>query len=68
MGLGPFGDVTLALARENWNVQREPADLRVLLEAARASDDTAAIRMVDDWIATNRIHDVASSTAREAKR
>jgi hypothetical protein len=58
----------LALARENWNVQREPADLRVLLEAAYAVDDTATIRMVDSWMVTNRIHDVAFSTAREAKR
>jgi len=58
----------LALARENWNVQREPADLRVLLEAARAADDTATNRVVDDWMATNRIHDVALSSAREAKQ
>src|SRR5205807_29705 len=55
----------LALARENWNVQREPADLRVLLEAAHAADDTATIRMVDGWMATNRIQDVALSSARE---
>jgi predicted Zn-dependent protease len=27
----------LALARDNWNVQREPADLRILQEAARAA-------------------------------
>ena len=29
----------LALARENWKVQREPADRRVLLEAARAAGE-----------------------------
>jgi uncharacterized protein (TIGR02996 family) len=58
----------LALARENWNVQREPADLRVLLEAAHAADDTATIRMVDGWMATNRIQDVALSSAREGTR
>ena len=29
----------LALARENWNVQREPRDARVLLEAALAASD-----------------------------
>jgi hypothetical protein len=29
----------LALARANWNVQREPADLRVLVEAARAAGE-----------------------------
>jgi hypothetical protein len=32
----------LALARENWKVQREPADTRVLLEAALAANDPAA--------------------------
>ena len=58
----------LALARENWSVQREPADLRVLREAAHAAGDAAMIRMVDNWMATNRLHDVAFSSAREAKR
>ena len=29
----------LALARTNWNVQREPADRRVLVEAARAAGE-----------------------------
>ncbi len=29
----------LALARENWAIQKEPADARVLLEAARATRD-----------------------------
>jgi predicted Zn-dependent protease len=31
----------LALARDNWAVQREPADLRVLADAARALAETA---------------------------
>jgi len=31
----------LALARDNWAVQREPADLRVLTDAARALAETA---------------------------
>jgi hypothetical protein len=29
----------LALARDNWNVQREPADLRILQDAARAAGE-----------------------------
>ena len=49
----------LALARENWSVQREPADLRVLAEAARTVGDTAALKTVDDWIAANRLQDVS---------
>jgi hypothetical protein len=58
----------LALARDNWNVQREPADLRILLEAAHAAGDAATITMVDDWLAAHRIHDAALSKAREGKR
>ena len=58
----------LALARENWNVQREPADLRVLLDSAHAAGDTATIRMVDEWMAANRIADVAFSSAPETTR
>src|SRR5262249_47035262 len=36
----------LQLARENWDVQREPADVRVLLEAARAAGDPRAAEPV----------------------
>src|SRR5437660_3059032 len=58
----------LGLARENWNVQREPADLRVLRQAAHAAGDIAAISIVDNWIAANHTQDAALSTAPEAKR
>lgn len=40
----------LQLAKDNWNVQREPADLRVLAEAAAATGDAAARRTVRQWI------------------
>ena len=40
----------LKLARENWSIQREPADVRILLEAARAVHDTATIAEVSDWV------------------
>ncbi len=49
----------LALAKANWNVQREPADLRILAAAARASGDGEARRMVMDWVASTRLEDVA---------
>jgi len=43
----------LQLARANWRVQKEPADARILLEAARAAHDVrevAALRtQVQDW-------------------
>ena len=58
----------LSLATANWNVQREPADLRVLAEAAHAADDAAAMKKVDEWIAANGYRDVALSAAIEVKR
>ena len=42
---------SLRLARENWQVQREPADLRILSEAASAAGDAATQREVAAWTA-----------------
>ncbi len=55
------GDATaaLALAKANWAVQREPADLRILAAAARASGDADARKTVSEWLASTRIEDVA---------
>jgi len=47
------------LAKANWNVQREPADLRILAAAARASGENDARRTVTDWLASTRLEDVA---------
>jgi tetratricopeptide (TPR) repeat protein len=46
------GDQQLALrlAQENWKIQREPADLRILAEAARATGDTTARETVHQWL------------------
>jgi len=41
----------LALALDNWKVQREPADLRILAEAAAATGDAAALGIVRKWLA-----------------
>src|SRR5215471_2563432 len=38
----------LKLAQENWQVQKEPADVRILLEAALAAHDTATVNLVRD--------------------
>jgi len=43
--------VALRLAQENWKVQREPADLRILAEAAHATGDTPARETVHQWLA-----------------
>ena len=49
----------LTLAKDNWKVQREPADLRILAAAARASGDSSARKVVVDWLASTRIEDMA---------
>ena len=58
----------LILARDNWKVQREPADLRILAEAARAANDTGAQKIVDDWIVDTRLTDVTLAAVRGAGR
>ena len=40
----------LVLARENWKLQREPRDARILLEAALAMKDPAAAQDALDWL------------------
>ncbi len=48
----------LQLAQENWREQKEPADLRILLEAAIAAKDTKTIEQVREWLAQNKLQDV----------
>jgi tetratricopeptide (TPR) repeat protein len=43
-------DEALELARRNWATQREPADVRILLEAALAAGKPAAAQPVLDWL------------------
>jgi hypothetical protein len=52
----------LQLARENWKVQRESADLHVLAAAAKASGDTAALREASDWASRNHLEDAPLNT------
>jgi len=47
----------LALAQANWAVQREPADLRILAEAAKAAGDAIARSTADSWIAAHHLED-----------
>ncbi len=47
----------LPLARANWNVQREPADARILLESALADHNLPAAQPVLDWMKRNRVED-----------
>lgn len=48
----------LELAQANWTVQREPRDLRILLEAARAVENVAAAQPGLDFLSRNRLQDV----------
>jgi hypothetical protein len=54
------------LAKANWLVQKEPADLRILADCALASGDAEAARLVRDWLRSSRIEDrrVAAIAAR----
>ena len=45
----------LALAQENFLIQREPADARLLLDAAVAANDAKAAQPAIDWLTTTRI-------------
>ncbi len=49
--------LALPLAQVNWNVQREPADARILLESALAAGNRAAAQPVLDWMKANRVED-----------
>lgn len=50
-------DEALRLAWANWEVQREPADARILLEAALAAKQPAAAAPALDFIQQNRLED-----------
>jgi tetratricopeptide (TPR) repeat protein len=56
-----LGDASgaLALAQENWKVQREPADARILFESAQASGDAEAARRILETLRAQGLEDVA---------
>ncbi len=47
----------LELAWENWEQQREPTDLRLLLECGQAAGDVKAVASAQAWLRTNRLED-----------
>ena len=49
----------LKLARDNWAVQREPADLRIMIESACAAGDSRARKTASDWVAANHLEDAS---------
>ena len=48
----------LKLAQENWQVQKEPADVRILLEAALAAHDNTAVDEVKEWLGNSGLENV----------
>lgn len=48
----------LRLAQDNWRVQHEPADARILLECALASGDRSAAQPALDFLRTSRTEDL----------
>mgnify|MGYP000868863578 CR=1 FL=1 len=56
----------LELARANWEVQREPWDVRVLVEAARAANDPGAAKSALDFVRAHGLEDpMVRGVARE---
>jgi len=47
--LGNDAAGALRLARRNWEIQKEPADLEILLEAARRTGDTQTLSDARSW-------------------
>ncbi|SJM90315.1 conserved exported hypothetical protein [Crenothrix polyspora] len=47
----------LTLALQNWQVQREPADARLVLDAALASQNTVAAQPVLAWLKEKKLED-----------
>jgi tetratricopeptide (TPR) repeat protein len=47
----------LRLAERNWQVQREPADIRIYWRAAKAAGDRAALANIAAWIKANAYED-----------
>lgn len=49
----------LALAKNNWQTQKEPADARVYLESALAANNKSELQIIKQWIAKNKLQDAA---------
>ncbi|MBE3024995.1 hypothetical protein [Janthinobacterium sp. GW458P] len=49
----------LRLAQQNWAIQKEVPDMRIVLEAALAARDYGAAQPVLAWVAANGVEDVA---------
>lgn len=48
----------LNLAQDNWRTQKEPADMRILVEAAFAAKDAAALDAAKSWVKATGLEDI----------
>jgi predicted Zn-dependent protease len=55
----------LKLAQANWQIQREPADTRILLESALSAQESTAAKPALDWLTQVRTEDVALTKLRQ---
>jgi tetratricopeptide (TPR) repeat protein len=55
----------LKLAQANWQIQREPADTRILLESALSAQDRTAAKPALDWLTQVQTEDVALTKLRQ---
>jgi tetratricopeptide (TPR) repeat protein len=55
----------LKLAQANWQIQREPADTRILLESALSAQDKTAAKPALDWLTQVQTEDVALTKLRQ---
>lgn len=58
LATGDDPQAALALAQSNWQVQREPADARLLIQAADAAGRPQSAAEVRAWLAESRLQDV----------
>lgn len=47
----------LKIARQNWQIQKEPADTRLLLQAAVAANDPASVATLAVWLRSTGLED-----------
>ncbi|WP_229459472.1 tetratricopeptide repeat protein [Massilia cavernae] len=67
LGLRNDPAAAVRLAKLNWAVQKEPADLRILADAAVASGDREAAALVRDWLKTSGIEDRTITSLQQLK-
>jgi predicted Zn-dependent protease len=65
LGLEHHADKALELAKANWDVQKEPWDVRILLESALAAHDAAAAAPALDFLAAHHLEDPRIHAAAE---